>query len=553
MKFIFLPLLLLQLVHAFNNPIIPGFNPDPSISRVGDDYFLVTSTFEYFPGIPLYHSRDLIEWDLIGHVLNRPSQLNLRGTAPSGGVFAPTLRYHEKEHMWYCIGTVFDVISPPDITHTPRSFYVKTADIFDESSWSDPVYVDQTGFDPDLFFDPVSSKTYLTTTMGAQFVDASSGYFAIWLTEIDLATGTSKTESEILHISSLPLSAPRLAEGSHIYYINSTYYLLTAEGGTEAGSHRSMISRAPSMAGPWESNPQNPILWNGRNTSNPVLATGHADLVSSPDGKWYAVFLGTRPQAPTNITGRAQLGRETFLAPVTWKDGWPVVNGGKAITENMPTKGLRTLPRPKKWRDDFRGGKLGDKAWYTPRTPYKAFHGLEKSGNGLTLWGNVYNLTHRETPATLLRKQVDLETLWSTELDFAPKSHRHEAGATVFLSIHYHNTIAVTLHPSTSARVVKTVTHSGTVATANTTYHEIPKTGKVRLYIKAQREKYDLGYSTGGGKVNWVADVESKWLQAWLSGWQCFTGTFLGVYASGNGLPMPGVPAKFGWVQTELL
>jgi beta-xylosidase len=152
------------------------------------------------------------------------------------------------------------------------------------------------------------------------------------------------------------------------------------------------------------------------------------------------VFLAMRPQNPQNTSGYNQLGRETFLAPVTWDGGWPVVNGGRPITLEMP--GLYDLARPKLWRDDFTHA-LADKGYYTQRTPYKPFTNMTARPGWLRLRGNPYTLSDRDTPAALFRKQVDLETVWSTALDFFPTSPRHEAGATIFLSIWYHNEIAV--------------------------------------------------------------------------------------------------------------
>ncbi|KAG7116139.1 Non-reducing end alpha-L-arabinofuranosidase BoGH43A like protein [Verticillium longisporum] len=182
--------LLPTIVDGLINPIIPGFNPDPSIIRVKDDYFLVTSTFEYFPGVPIYTSKDLVKWEQIGHALSRPSQLPLRGTAPSGGVFAPTIRYHDG--IYYVTTTIFDVISPPDnVTRVPRSFYVTTDNIWDPDSFSEPIYVDQWGFDPDLFFDD-DGKVYFTSTF-SEFIDYGS--FANHITEIDIKTGNSLSES----------------------------------------------------------------------------------------------------------------------------------------------------------------------------------------------------------------------------------------------------------------------------------------------------------------------------------------------------------------------
>ncbi|KAF3315975.1 hypothetical protein TWF173_002756 [Orbilia oligospora] len=543
--------LLIGVSSAFRNPIIPGFNPDPSIIRVENDYFLVTSTFEFFPGVPVYHSKDLIDWTCIGHALNRPSQLNLRGTAPSGGIFAPTLRYHEASKTFYMITTWFDVISPPDnTTGTPRSMYVSTKNILDETSWSDPIYVDQWGFDPDLFFD-TDGKTYLTTTMGSGFIDPDSGYFAIWITEIDLKTGNSLTESRYFYRSELPINTPRLAEGSHIYKFNGTYYLLTAEAGTEV-QHRAMWHRSNSLHGPWESSPYNPFVFNGRNLSQPILSTGHADIVQTPNGDWYTVFLATRPQNPTDSSGVPQLGRETFLAPVTWKDGWPIANGGKDITFEIP--GLYNKPRPKVWQDHFWNGEyngFADRRYYTQRTPTKAFHSFKARKGWLRLYGNVYTLSDRQTPAMFLRKQEDINTVFNTELEFYPTSARHKAGVTAFLSTWLHQDIVITLHPETGKRVVAATTRTGKEPVAKTTYVEIPETGTVKLWIKCEADKYTLGYSLGHDrKATWVASAESKWMQSYPSGWQNFVGTHLGVFATGDGLPIL-VPADFKWIKTE--
>lgn len=470
----------------------------------------------------------------------------MRGTAPSGGIFAPTLRYHEEEKTFYMTTTWFDVISPPDnVTRTPRSFYVKTRNIWDETTWSDPTYVEQPGFDPDLYFE--GNKTVLSSTSGAGFVDPDSGYFAVWKTEIDRHTGNSLVESELFHVSTLPLDTPRLAEGSHIYKKDGWYYLLTAEAGTDV-VHRAMIKRARSLDGPWTENPNNPILFNGRDPSLPILATGHADFVETPKGDWYMVFLGTRPQAPQNSSGYNQLGRETFLAPVIWdKDGWPVVNGGNPITFEMP--GLYDLARPKLWRDDF-NGKLKDKGYYTARTPYKTFYSLDARPGYLRVRGNPYTLNDRETPAALFRKQVDLETVWSAELDFQPTNERHEAGATIYLSIHYHNEVALTLRNGT--RVLVARTRSGPTAIVQETYVDAPGKGPVQLFIRASRDKYELGYSLNGQAPKYVAEVASRWLQAHLEGWQVFTGAFFGIYSTGALLPIL-VPADFKYVQTELV
>lgn len=199
------------------------------------------------------------------------------------------------------------------------------------------------------------------------------------------------------------------------------------------------------------------------------------------------------------------------MAPVHWdSQGWPVVNKGNPVTFDMP--GLYDLARPKVWRDDFAGGKLKDKAYYTARTPYKAFHSLDTRPGWLRLRGNLYTLSDRETPAAFFRKQVDLETVWSTEVDFHPTSTRHEAGVTIYLSIWYHDEIAVTTHPEdTNRRVVVARTRSGPEVTVNETYRDIPSEGTVKLFIKAERDKYSLGYALSSNEPDYIAVVDSKW------------------------------------------
>jgi len=531
------------------NPIIPGFNPDPSVIRVDEDFFLATSTFEYFPGVPIYHSKDLVKWENIGHALTRPSQLNLRGTAPSGGIFAPTLRHHDG--IFYLIDTVFDIINPPDnVTRLPRSFYVTTRDIFDETSWSEPTYVDQWGFDPDLFFDD-DGKVYLTTTF-PEFVN--NGNFANWITEIDIKTGNSLSNSRLFHTTTVPpeLGYP-LTEGSHIYKFNGTYYLLTADSGTEA-NHKANVYRSKALDGPWEGNPHNPVLWNGKDMSLPVLATGHADIFDDTEGNWWAVFLAVRPQNPKNSSGLPQLGRETFLCPVTWdENGWPIFNEGEPITEHMPSV-LYDLERPLTWRDDFDGG-LVDKSYYYLRTPYKDFKDFESNPGKLRIRGNVYTLSDRETPAALLRKQTDINPTFSTEISaFSPDSWRQEAGASVYLSIHYHNEVAIGYSNETGKRCIVTHTRTGPDATLNTTYVEDEEVGNgvpVKLFIEAKDLGYRLGCSAGGKEPRWLASIENRWLQSYVEGWQNFVGTHFAIYNTGAKLPTLNA-ADFEYIQTEL-
>jgi xylan 1,4-beta-xylosidase len=277
---------------TYSNPILPGFYPDPSVCRVGEDYYLVTSSFEYFPGVPIFHSRDLIHWRQIGHCLTRPDQLRLAGVPSSGGIFAPTLRYHDG--LFYMVTT--------NVSYG-GNFYVFTDD--PGGAWSEPVFVQQGGIDPSLCFD--RGHVYFTST-------GESSLMGIYQSEIDIKSGKKLTETRFLWSG----TGGRYPEGPHLYHIGDYYYLMIAEGGTEYG-HMETLARSQSPWGPFEPCPHNPLLTHRNESQSPIQGTGHADLVEAHDGSWWLVFLGFRPQR----WQYHHLGRETFLAPVTWSAaGW---------------------------------------------------------------------------------------------------------------------------------------------------------------------------------------------------------------------------------------
>ena len=281
-------------------PVLAGFYPDPSICRVGEDYFLVTSTFEYFPGVPIFTSRDLTSWRQIGNILERPSQLNVHPGIDhaSGGVYAPTLRHHDGR-FWMVTTNLHDIRDGHLIVHADHP----------EGPWSDPVYTRGViGIDPDLAWDQ-EGRCFLTWS------DVVSG--AISQVQVEPLTG------EILS-KPIPIwrgTGGAHAEGPHVFQRGSWWYLLVAEGGTDAG-HMVTIARSREIDGPYESNPSNPILTH-RSSAHPVQSTGHADMVELADGTWAMVHLGTRPRGsfPKWHTN----GRETFLVGVDWADDWPVI------------------------------------------------------------------------------------------------------------------------------------------------------------------------------------------------------------------------------------
>ncbi|WIM98900.1 family 43 glycosylhydrolase [Actinoplanes oblitus] len=283
------------------DPIIAGFHPDPTVCRVGDDYYLATSSFEYVPGVPLFHSRDLTSWRRIGHILTRPEQLDPDELTPSRGIFAPTLRYHDGR-FWMVTTNTSRMMSGQLIVHATNP----------AGPWSDPVYVPGAlGIDPDLAWDE-AGDCYLT--YASYGMRAPAG-----ITQVRISPATGAELSEHYPVwQGTGLAHP---EGPHLYLIDGTWYLMLAEGGTERG-HAVTIARGPGPAGPFTACPANPIL-SHRSTGHPVQNTGHADLVQAADGGWWAVHLGVRPRGTTPHFH--VLGRETFLARVDWADGWPAL------------------------------------------------------------------------------------------------------------------------------------------------------------------------------------------------------------------------------------
>ena len=251
---------------GYQNPVIPGFHPDPSICRVGDEYFLVTSTFTYFPGVAIFRSSNLVDWTQIGNVLDRRAQLDLRSTQgnTSLGVFAPTLRHHD-DRFWM-ITTVCT------LDGGLQNFFVTAAD--PTGPWSDPIAIDVFGIDPDLAWDD-DGNCWVHTALGVISrcrIDDRTG--AVLDAPVTTWSGTGMQYPEAPHL---------LRRGDH-------WYLLIAEGGTERG-HAVSIARGPTPSGPWESCPDNPII-SHRSTDRPIQNTGHGDLVEAPDGSWWMVLLG---------------------------------------------------------------------------------------------------------------------------------------------------------------------------------------------------------------------------------------------------------------------
>lgn len=334
----------------FFNPVIPGWNSDPSIVRVGNDYWLVVSTFGYFPGVPVYHSTDLAHWELVRNILDRPSQLEgLPGQSlDKGGIYAPHISYNKANGLYYMVTT--------DVGKKQGHFYVTASN--PAADWCDPVFLNGIdGIDPSFFFDE-DGKAYVVYKEDTTGLPKWSPYRCIRFIEFDVAKGQTVGESWPLYEPDVaPDERLDRAEGPHLYKVDGNYYLLTAEGGT-GDQHSANIYRAPAIRGPWTRSWRNPILTQRNlkpNRTNPVTCAGHADLVQTPEGDWWAVFLAQRP----GPAGFQALGRETFLMPVKWsKDGYPYMTQAMdTVPWILSRPGLKTPENPSSgnfaWKDNF--------------------------------------------------------------------------------------------------------------------------------------------------------------------------------------------------------
>ncbi len=503
---------------TFVNPVLPGFFPDPSICRVGNDYYMVNSSFEYFPGVPVSHSRDLVNWRLIGYCLTRSSQLPLDKARASAGIYAPTLRYHDG--LFYMVTTNVS---------GGGNFYVTAEN--PAGPWSEPVWLDKEGMDPSLFFDD-DGKVYYTRHVGG-----GDGY--IGQTTLDLASG--KLQGELKNIWAG--TGGQWAEGPHLYKIKGRYYLMISEGGTSY-DHCLTVAASDSPWGPFESDPSNPIFTHRDLPEDPIQALGHADWVETPDG-WWLVCLGIRPQG-----GRFHhMGRETFLAPFRFDEaGWPVVNGNGKLQTVMPAPGLREQVWPKpQTRDDFIGDGLALE-WNYLRNPVEADYSLTARPGFLRLQGSAVRLTDTDSPTFVGRRQTDFNCRVSTLLDFDPVREGEEAGLTVRQTDKYHYETGVTLKRGKRVAFFRRVLDgrvSGPVA-----YEKLPE-GPVTLSVVADSLSYKFSVTPASGDPIAMGEALARDLSVERIGFKdgmCFTGAYFGLYATGNGRAS-SAPADFDWME----
>ena len=498
----------------FTNPVIPGFHPDPSVCRVGEDFFLVTSSFEYFPGVPLFHSRDLVHWRQIGHCLNRAAQLQLDEAWCSGGIFAPTLRHHRGR--FYMITTNFCARC-----HT----LVQAAD--PAGDWSDPVLLQIGGIDPSLFFDD-DGRCYVSAT----------GQDGILQAELDPATGNLLGEPRSIWAG----TGGCYPEAPHTYKINGLYYLMISEGGTEYG-HMETIARSASVWGPYAPCPHNPILSN-RSTSLGLRCTGHADLVQDARGNWWAVFLAVRP---VGYPPCHHLGRETCLAPVTWDaDGWPMIGNKGRVDLVMEGPCLPPHPWPQApTTDDFDLPQL-DLCWNFLRNPQTRHWSLTARPGCLRLTGGAGGLDGTAAQAFVGRRLEHFDCAIRTRVEFNPCLPGEEAGLTLLMNATHHYEIVIMAGGAGCARRVQVRRRIGSLR-ATVAETELPA-GPVVLGLDTTAEQATFGLGTPDGNYQTLGGGETRYLATEVAGG--FTGAYVGLFATGNGHDSL-TPADFDWFQYQ--
>jgi alpha-N-arabinofuranosidase len=502
------------LSKTFKNPILTGFHPDPSVCRVGEDFYLTNSTFEFFPGLPIHHSRDLVHWEFIGNALNRPSQLPLQGASDHGGLYAPTLRYWKGLFYLTC-----------DNVSGGGSFIVTAKD--PAGPWSEPVWLNDYGIDGSIFFDD-DGKIYYDRA-GA---DNGNG-----ISQAELDPSTLKLKTPFKKVWEYPAE---WNEGPHLYKIKGMYYLLAAVGGTES-HHQEVAARSSSPWGPFEACPHNPILTERDDPHSPIQCAGHADLFDAPDGTWWLVFLGTRPQ-----NGMSVLGRETFLTPIQWtSDGWPIAGHNHHVSMEMKAPNLKPFPvEPTQPRTLFDGAPLGPEWVYIRNFDPKNFSRREQKGV-LRIRTAKDNLNTRfEVPAFVGQRQTAFRFSARTEMAFNPRQDGEEAGLCVRANEDNHFEIGVGRFDGEVRLFVRTRIKNREYLLAQNPVGS----GNIQLEISGTEDRYQFAWSSDGKTWNSLAACPSADLSREITGG--FTGTVIGLYATANGKASDN-HADFAWFENQ--
>jgi alpha-N-arabinofuranosidase len=509
---------------SFYNPVLPGWYSDPSICYNGDgDYFLVTSTFSYFPGVPVFHSRDLVNWHQVGNALNRTSQLEkMEGQGINGGIYAASISYNKANKTYYIVTTNVGA----------GNFFVKTKDPFGE--WSDPIYLPEVGgIDPSFLFDD-DGKAYIVNNEGAPDGKPEyDGHCTIRVQEFDVANDRTVGPRKILINKGMrPEDKPIWIEGPHMYKIDGKYYLMCAEGGT-GSNHSEVIARSDSPMGgfvPWTGNPILTQRTLDSSRPNPVTCTGHAELFQTKEGEWWSCFLGCRP-----INNQFEnLGRETFLMPVRWSvDGFPYITREKELVpvilkrpgvkrDSLTTFGNFAV------REEFDSGKLGPE-WMTLRTPITDQYSLTETPGYLKLKCSKISSVECKSPSYVCRRVQHHRFVAETSMLFNPTDSTEYAGLMLFKDDSHQYFLSVGRENGERRVMLWQIGGASDYQIASQPIGESP--ARVELKIVSSGSGFDFYYSVGKGGWKQVGrNIDALYLSTAFAGG--FTGTTVGMYAT---------------------
>ena len=574
MKYFYLLLFIFQIYPlaqelSYNNPIIPGSYPDPSICRVGNDYYIVNSSFEYFPGLPIHHSKDLVNWNLIGYGLHRDDQcsgeMNLVDVQTDGGIHAPSIRYHDG--LFYIITT--NVYSPGPQQPTEMINFIITAEQV-EGPWSNPHIIEGApGIDPDIIFD--DGKVWYVGTQVPEKPNFN-GEGEIWLQELDLDDWSLKGERYFLWRGALYYGT--WAEGPHIYKRNGFYYLLIAEGGTSL-EHAVMVSVSDNVKGPYVPNARNPIL-TSRHLSNDywVNSIGHADLLELADGRWYMVALGIRSEIDTY----SNMGRETHLIPVTWEEEpfeWKYdkiekewsdlpdrerfeilrrVNYEWPVCSPLTGRVERSFPLPfpassqvnkESFRDNFDSETL-NLEWNFRRVPQEGTYLINNKDGYLRLFSSKNVIENRKSCSLLGIRQIETDFEFSVKMLYNPSIPEVQAGVSLFQKDD--NYLTFTIERDREQNIILKLVSKEQKKVPLVIQQTFLKSYNDSIIFKvfSKNQSYKYYYSLDNGtNFNFFAETSSGLLLS-----KGYTGAYMGIYSTSNGKNTEEY-VDFDWITLE--
>lgn len=524
------------------NPILSGFYPDPSLCRVGEDFYLVNSTFAYFPGLPVFHSKDLISWKQIGNAIDREEQLDFSGDGTSRGLFAPTIRYHNG--VYYIVCTHIDKIG---------NFVITALD--PAGPWSNPVVLGAPGIDPTLFFDDDGSVWYVGNRPAPEG-EKYSGNWEVWIQEVDISmvlekTGIieklnslkslyktrSKKTGELLIGPSKGIWRGALREciwpeGPHIYKINGWYYLLIAEGGT-GPDHAVSVARCRTLDGVWEGKKSNPVVTH-RHLGNlaDIVNVGHADLFDDPSGSWWMVLLASRPYGNTFESRVSNLGRETFIVPIRWQDEWPFIGSKSGMIDESYAS--FTESKEKSLSNDFIGCDHFNYSalplnYLQLRNPHSKAYSLTAQKGCLRLFTCGDSLRSAGKTSAVFRRQQHFSWQTSAFFNFTPAADDEKAGLVLYQNENFQYRLEAGIEAG--KKKIELIRAAGgadeVVAKAFYSYSSV--------LLRVCADKQNLSFYYGEHKQSLVLlcdNCDGSILSTEKAGG--FVGTVIGIFASGK-------------------